>query len=36
MDTSSDVAYAIVMTSHMNMSSDVVHAIVVMSYMDVI
>jgi hypothetical protein len=33
-DTSSDVAHAIVMTSCMDTSSDVAHAIVMTSYMD--
>jgi hypothetical protein len=34
MDTSSDVAHAIVVTSYMDMSWDIAYVIVVTSYMD--
>jgi hypothetical protein len=34
MDTSSDVAHVIVVTSYMDMSSDVSNATVMMSYID--
>jgi hypothetical protein len=34
MDTSSDVAHDIMVTSYMDMSSDVAYAIVVTSHMD--